>query len=408
MDIKTNISKEELRLRSVTKGRRSEWKDLSFIQLINYSINQLFEKGHEHLPWFGLVNMNARLYDPAVGRFLSPDPIIQDITNSQSFNRYTYVINNPLKYNDTTGMEYYFTTSSSSRKMLELHLRLGGTLSNFNYGLGWTSDPTGGGIPGGFGVDTNTGWGGFFGQWDNFRGGYGGGGGGGGGGYSSGGRGSNGFDHGNTILLPEVTVIKNHFNQWQAIRWQHQRAAEMAYGHWNRINDLYEKGINTGYDLDYLRSIGAGINGVGGFGSGLQAMGGSFRLTNGAYNGSFMSLKHYASGWKGGSVAQITTYNSTSWGRRIGRGSLIGGGIIGGVEIGYGMYQDGGFGYNAAHATGRTAGGLAGGWAGGVTGATIGLAFGPLGAIVGGILGGIGVGSAGSYVGGRTVGLFYY
>ena len=33
--------------------------------------------GHEHLPWFGLVNMNARLYDPALGRFLSPDPYVQ-------------------------------------------------------------------------------------------------------------------------------------------------------------------------------------------------------------------------------------------------------------------------------------------------------------------------------------------
>lgn len=30
--------------------------------------------GHEHLPWFGMVNMNARLYDPATGRFLNPDP----------------------------------------------------------------------------------------------------------------------------------------------------------------------------------------------------------------------------------------------------------------------------------------------------------------------------------------------
>ena len=33
--------------------------------------------GHEHLPWFGLINMNARLYDPALGRFLSPDPYVQ-------------------------------------------------------------------------------------------------------------------------------------------------------------------------------------------------------------------------------------------------------------------------------------------------------------------------------------------
>ena len=33
--------------------------------------------GHEHLSMFGLVNMNARLYDPAVGRFLSPDTYVK-------------------------------------------------------------------------------------------------------------------------------------------------------------------------------------------------------------------------------------------------------------------------------------------------------------------------------------------
>lgn len=33
--------------------------------------------GHEHLAVFGLVNMNARLYDPVLGRFLSPDPYVQ-------------------------------------------------------------------------------------------------------------------------------------------------------------------------------------------------------------------------------------------------------------------------------------------------------------------------------------------
>jgi len=101
-----DISKVELRLRSVTKDRRFEWKDFSFIQLISYSVNQLFENGHEHLPWFGLINMNARLYDPAVGRFLSPDPYVQAPDNSQSFNRYSYAFNNPLKYIDPSGGQF--------------------------------------------------------------------------------------------------------------------------------------------------------------------------------------------------------------------------------------------------------------------------------------------------------------
>ena len=59
--------------------------------------------GHEHLPWFGLVNMNARLYDAALGRFLSPDPYVQMPDFSQNFNRYSYALNNPLVYIDEDG-----------------------------------------------------------------------------------------------------------------------------------------------------------------------------------------------------------------------------------------------------------------------------------------------------------------
>lgn len=59
--------------------------------------------GHEHLTWFGLVNMNARLYDPLLGRFLSPDPYVQAPDFTQNFNRYSYALNNPLKYTDEDG-----------------------------------------------------------------------------------------------------------------------------------------------------------------------------------------------------------------------------------------------------------------------------------------------------------------
>ncbi|WP_195350456.1 RHS repeat-associated core domain-containing protein [Bacteroides nordii] len=62
--------------------------------------------GHEHLAVFGLINMNARLYDPALGRFLSPDPYVQAPDFSQNFNRYSYCLNNPLLYTDPTG-EYF-------------------------------------------------------------------------------------------------------------------------------------------------------------------------------------------------------------------------------------------------------------------------------------------------------------
>ena len=59
--------------------------------------------GHEMLPEFGLINMNGRLYDPLLGRFLSPDHYMQSPDNSQNFNRYSYCLNNPMKYTDPSG-----------------------------------------------------------------------------------------------------------------------------------------------------------------------------------------------------------------------------------------------------------------------------------------------------------------
>ena len=51
--------------------------------------------------------MNGRLYDPQLGRFLSPDAQIQYPDQTQSFNRYTYVNNNPLSYTDPSGYGFF-------------------------------------------------------------------------------------------------------------------------------------------------------------------------------------------------------------------------------------------------------------------------------------------------------------
>ncbi len=64
--------------------------------------------GHEQMAGFGLINMNGRLYDPYLQRFLSPDNVIQNPEKSQNYNRYSYCMNNPLKYTDPTG-SYYIT-----------------------------------------------------------------------------------------------------------------------------------------------------------------------------------------------------------------------------------------------------------------------------------------------------------
>ena len=59
--------------------------------------------GHEMLDTVGLIHMNGRVYDPRLGRFTSADPIVQFPHYSQSFNRYSYVLNNPLGYTDPSG-----------------------------------------------------------------------------------------------------------------------------------------------------------------------------------------------------------------------------------------------------------------------------------------------------------------
>lgn len=59
--------------------------------------------GHEELKNFSLINMNGRLYDPLLARMLSPDKFVPSQFNSQHYNRYSYVFNNPLKYNDPSG-----------------------------------------------------------------------------------------------------------------------------------------------------------------------------------------------------------------------------------------------------------------------------------------------------------------
>jgi RHS repeat-associated protein len=69
-------------------------------------ISWKFSRGftmHEHLDEFGIINMNGRIYDPLLGRFLNPDPQMQDPDNPQNYNRYAYAFNNPLIYTDPDG-----------------------------------------------------------------------------------------------------------------------------------------------------------------------------------------------------------------------------------------------------------------------------------------------------------------
>ena len=77
----------------------------------NYTANDTYSKpmfdrgftGHEHYDRFKVVNANARLYDPVIGCFFSPDPYVQAPDFTQNYNRYSYCLNNPVMYSDPTG-----------------------------------------------------------------------------------------------------------------------------------------------------------------------------------------------------------------------------------------------------------------------------------------------------------------
>jgi RHS repeat-associated protein len=107
--------------------------------------------GHEHLPWFNLINMNGRIYDPLVGQFLSPDNYVQDPTFTQNYNRYTYCLNNPLKYFDPSG----YVKLKTWDEFLEVVNNLMENGGRWNSDSGYSEGSQGGG--GGYGVPSGSG-----------------------------------------------------------------------------------------------------------------------------------------------------------------------------------------------------------------------------------------------------------
>ncbi len=89
-------------------GKRRNPADWSYSNVSSPTYTQRGFTGHEHIDMFNLINMNGRIYDSEIARFLSPDPIIQDPYNILSYNRYAYCLNNPLIYIDPSG--YYKIT----------------------------------------------------------------------------------------------------------------------------------------------------------------------------------------------------------------------------------------------------------------------------------------------------------
>jgi RHS repeat-associated protein len=64
----------------------------------NYGFTGQYSDSYINLLWYG-----SRHYDPELGRFIQPDSIIPGPSNPQAYDRYSYVFNNPIRYNDPSG-----------------------------------------------------------------------------------------------------------------------------------------------------------------------------------------------------------------------------------------------------------------------------------------------------------------
>jgi len=75
--------------------------------------------GHEELDEVGIVHMNGRMYDPAIGRFLSADPTIQYFEDMQNYNRYSYINNNPLSAVDYSGYGFFSSIFKGAKNLVK-------------------------------------------------------------------------------------------------------------------------------------------------------------------------------------------------------------------------------------------------------------------------------------------------
>lgn len=78
---------------------------------------------HEQLDNVDLINMNGRVYDPGIGRFISADPFVQAPLMSQSLNRYSYVMNNPLSLIDPSGYSWLSKAFKSIGNFIKTYWR---------------------------------------------------------------------------------------------------------------------------------------------------------------------------------------------------------------------------------------------------------------------------------------------
>jgi RHS repeat-associated protein len=337
--------------------------------------------GHEHYDQFGLIDMNGRVYDPIIGRFLSPDPVIQTPDFTQNYNGYSYCFNNPLKYSDPSGYTVY--ADPLTAYFYACLDGYAGGLSNFSdqYYNQYNRNSDSGGGGGGSSSMTFT--------WQE----------------------QNAKNHGDllgqkvigpdgkTYYCPGTAYVSPTYSTF---------SITLNVGNLESRGPFkYPVGQGANFDNSNLAlDIGGGIYG------GLRTTvtpGDQWLGNNGKYYNKSWGGNQYT-GSRSGAFAASNTYK---WAGRATVGATV---IIGGIQVYNGYQMDGGqFGYNANFAGASATGGIIGGWAGAEAGATVGAAIGVWfagvgavpGAIIGGFVGGI-VGSlTGNKIGEATVNYYY-
>jgi RHS repeat-associated protein len=115
------VSKQRMRFDAFGGRRTSATQALTPWAQTNFDTKNTTRgyTGHEQADGAGLIHMNGRMYDARLGRFVQADPIVQDLYDTQSYNRYSYVMNRPLSLTDPTGLvaddgQYYRSPNTGS------------------------------------------------------------------------------------------------------------------------------------------------------------------------------------------------------------------------------------------------------------------------------------------------------
>lgn len=106
------------------------WEYNSFVADPDFSWVRGFT-GHEHHDEFGIINMNNRMYDPVIARMMGTDNYVQSPYFTQSYNRYSYVWNNPMSYTDPSGDVVHVTVTIGIGAVVGTYL--GGSVANNSF-----------------------------------------------------------------------------------------------------------------------------------------------------------------------------------------------------------------------------------------------------------------------------------